>query len=326
MKQYNGVDILKFVMALIVVMIHVKPNIHSNELFVLFKPLTMVAVPVFFVISSVLIFNKLNNGNNGALLKYCKRIGILYLCWLIIDSWFVFTHKSYFTEGWIRGFLDFIKDVFFATTFPGSWFLSASVIGVVLVYYMSQKVNSFIVFLLCLLMYLYVCAITQLPAEFKTPYKWYAEHVREEVHLSFPAQMIWISLGQLISKKISWLQSVRNVYPISVWISCVSFFLLMLTGNQILKIVVVLMFVITAYLVNIPNKPIYKRIRNYSILVFFFHFCIAGKMNRFCNIVGDSLLTNWLYYILVVIVSITFAEAVLRLEQHRGFSYLKYLH
>lgn len=217
MKQYNGVDILKFVMALIVVMIHVKPNIHSNELFVLFKPLTMVAVPVFFVISSVLIFNKLNNGNNGALLKYCKRIGILYLCWLIIDSWFVFTHKSYFTEGWIRGFLDFIKDVFFATTFPGSWFLSASVIGVVLVYYMSQKVNSFIVFLLCLLMYLYVCAITQLPAEFKTPYKWYAEHVREEVHLSFPAQMIWISLGQLISKKISWLQSVRNVYPISVW-------------------------------------------------------------------------------------------------------------
>lgn len=49
MKQYNGVDILKFVMALIVVMIHVKPNIHSNELLFLFKPLTMVAVPVFLL-------------------------------------------------------------------------------------------------------------------------------------------------------------------------------------------------------------------------------------------------------------------------------------
>lgn len=61
-KQYNGLDLLKFVMALIVVMIHVKPNGHSELLSHVFQPLQSISVPVFFVISSVLLFNKLNRG------------------------------------------------------------------------------------------------------------------------------------------------------------------------------------------------------------------------------------------------------------------------
>lgn len=61
-KQYNGLDLLKFLMALMVVMIHVKPNIHSEFLSNVFTPFLNIAVPMFFVISSVLLFSKLNNG------------------------------------------------------------------------------------------------------------------------------------------------------------------------------------------------------------------------------------------------------------------------
>lgn len=38
-KQYNGLDLLKFLMALAVIMIHVKPNQHSAVLNALFAPL-----------------------------------------------------------------------------------------------------------------------------------------------------------------------------------------------------------------------------------------------------------------------------------------------
>ena len=61
-KQYNGLDLLKFIMALIVVMIHVKPNGHSDFLSHVFQPLQSISVPMFFVISSVLLFSKLNRG------------------------------------------------------------------------------------------------------------------------------------------------------------------------------------------------------------------------------------------------------------------------
>ena len=64
-KAYNGLDLLKFIMALCVVMIHVKPNVHSDVLTALFNPILSIAVPIFFVLSSVLIFNKLTSSGGG---------------------------------------------------------------------------------------------------------------------------------------------------------------------------------------------------------------------------------------------------------------------
>lgn len=46
-KTYNGLDLLKFVMALFVVMIHVKPNLHSEVLTTVFNSILSIAVPVF---------------------------------------------------------------------------------------------------------------------------------------------------------------------------------------------------------------------------------------------------------------------------------------
>lgn len=70
-KTYNGLDLLKFIMALFVVMIHVKPNVHSEILTTVFKPILSIAVPIFFVLSSVLIFKKLTKskwrGRGGTL-------------------------------------------------------------------------------------------------------------------------------------------------------------------------------------------------------------------------------------------------------------------
>lgn len=64
-KTYNGLDLLKLIMALFVVMIHVKPNVHSEVLTTMLNPIMSVAVPVFFVLSSVLLFNKLIKVNGG---------------------------------------------------------------------------------------------------------------------------------------------------------------------------------------------------------------------------------------------------------------------
>lgn len=48
-KVYYGLDVLKFFMAFIVVMIHVKPFPSGTLLFSAFSPLLAVAVPVFLL-------------------------------------------------------------------------------------------------------------------------------------------------------------------------------------------------------------------------------------------------------------------------------------
>lgn len=75
-KTYNGLDLLKFIMALFVVMIHVKPNAHSEILTTVFNPILSIAVPIFFVLSSVLIFNKLTNINGGGTLRLLDTVNV----------------------------------------------------------------------------------------------------------------------------------------------------------------------------------------------------------------------------------------------------------
>ena len=64
-KQFNAIDLLKFVMAMFVVMIHVKSNTHNEVLTMVFSPFMSIAVPVFFVVSSTLIFCRLNSNGGG---------------------------------------------------------------------------------------------------------------------------------------------------------------------------------------------------------------------------------------------------------------------
>lgn len=79
-KTYNGLDLLKFIMALFVVMIHVKPNSHSEILTMMFDPILSIAVPIFFVLSSVLIFNKLTKTNGGGTLRLLSIVDVCLYC------------------------------------------------------------------------------------------------------------------------------------------------------------------------------------------------------------------------------------------------------
>lgn len=325
-KQYSTIDILKFIMALFVIMIHVKPNEHSGLLTMLFAPALSVAVPVFFVISSLFFFNKSTIGNTS-LFKYCKRIGLLYFCWFIIDAWFIWKNKSYFTQSVGSGYMEFLKDLIFASTFPGSWYLSASVMGVTLVFLLNKFLHPIIVFTITFIVACYIAKIEMLPESMRIPYELYATTFRKEVNLSFPAQMVWISIGQLLSIYMPKREN-RKIWIPYLWLSfIISYIILIFYNNSLgLRIIMVISIICICILIEIKTHLIYERIRNYSVLMFFFHFSIAGKMHYFTELVGDTLFTNWVYYLIVVSLSIFFAEIILRLEKNKHLSFLKYIH
>ena len=83
-KIYYGLDLLKFLMALMVVMIHVKPNTHSELLTAFFNPLMGLAVPTFFLISSYLIFSKLYVGGGRRFASMGQKTG--NFVWSMVDN------------------------------------------------------------------------------------------------------------------------------------------------------------------------------------------------------------------------------------------------
>lgn len=327
-KTYNGLDLLKFIMALFVVMIHVKPNVHSEVLTTMLDPIMSIAVPIFFILSSVLIFNKLTKAGGGyaPLIRYSKRLSILYLCWLVI-VWFVLFKRPYIADGFPYGCLEFVKDLFFGTTFPGSWFLSALLVSVVLVYVGCQTIGKYAVLGIALFLSLYVSCIDMIPEYMRGLYEWYATNVRQEVILSFPSQMIWVAIGMVIGTNLDYIiPRKKAIYPWVLGLTIVCYVASLFLHLILVKYIWVISVCLIAFFIDLPDKHIYKRIRNYSILIFLFHFSIAGKMSLFCSFVGDTLLTNWLYYIIVVMVSIAFAEVIMRLEKVHHLDFLKYLH
>ena len=290
---------------------------------------------MFFVISRFLFFLKCysteplqNKPDNKKIKHFIKRSAILYIVWLIIDFFYVVYRKPYIQLGFVDAISEFIKDIFLGSTFPGSWFISALVVSVVLVFYMSKYINPNLIFIVSLIISVYTLYPEIFPARTILVYKWYETHIRPEMNLSFPFALVWISMGQLMALWYNRITSKSNIYiSISLIMILLSYIIDIVFNNSLTPLFTRYLSTASIFtfflLIRLEDRSIYKRLRNYSILIFLFHFSIAGKKSMFLSYVGDTLAMHWLYYILVVFVSLLFAQIVLFLEKKKKIVVLK---
>lgn len=90
-QQYYGIDLFKFLMAILVVAIHTQPlyGVESILLHRIFDTITSLAVPYFFAASGYLLFLKFNDSlssidNFRITKKYLSRVFYLYIVWNVI--------------------------------------------------------------------------------------------------------------------------------------------------------------------------------------------------------------------------------------------------
>ena len=142
-KEYKVLDVMKFVMAIVVVAIHTRPEMSFSSPFVrwLFESVYSIAVPFFFMASGFLLFRKislpLNEDGEFRLMSYLKRMCRLYLVWTII--YLPLTIYGFYLDG-----LPLLKSiaVFFRNTLLVGenfmswplWYLLALIVAVSIIY------------------------------------------------------------------------------------------------------------------------------------------------------------------------------------------------
>src|SRR5688572_928654 len=91
-KNYTGVDIVKFIMAVFVIAIHTQPlySMRDTGYFHLYEIIISTAVPYFFMASGYFLFTKINNDDQTLddklvkLRQYILKLIKLYLIWTVI--------------------------------------------------------------------------------------------------------------------------------------------------------------------------------------------------------------------------------------------------
>lgn len=159
-QSYNSIDLMKFILCFLVVAIHSDPIEDVSPLLNrLFLGVERVAVPLFFIASGFFLF-KGGPLDKDQLVKYLKRMGLLYFAWFVISFPITIFNRFLMGEGSlpVKLFL-FVKSFFFTSTFSGSWFLASCVFCTILFYFINKWfpskggwliiVFSFLVYFLC---------------------------------------------------------------------------------------------------------------------------------------------------------------------------------
>ncbi len=222
-------DLLKFFLSIFVIAIHA--NLFPYVLY----PWLRIAVPLFFILSSYFLFSRLQNtapdAHGKILKKFVLRNAKLYFYWLLILLPYTLYLRSdlYIARGVVRGFVHFVHSIIFSSTFAASWFITASVFGVLIIYFLSKWIrNDYIILVFSLLAFCFVTlrssyssiiATTPLSAFFDFYFEYFGTPA-----CSFPAAIFWVFVGKCFADKKIRFSSVLSVIVLFV-ISCAGLFL-----------------------------------------------------------------------------------------------------
>lgn len=147
-KRNSAIDLAKFVMAVFVVAIHVRP-FSGNLAFLVDDCITRLANPMFFTISSYFLFYRLEKERvykgsarweGGLLRKYVKRLLALYTVWFILNLPNVLRLVEF--DGTMDLFVRFFQFYFLAgPSYTALWFLPALLWGVLLTFWIGRAVR-----------------------------------------------------------------------------------------------------------------------------------------------------------------------------------------
>ena len=222
-------DIVKFVLSLLVL------AIHSTLYPMVLYPWLRIAVPLFFMMSSFFVFSKLYavpaDQHKKILTKFVVRNLQLYLCWffILLPIRAILRWKTYLSAGILKTVLITLRNFLFGSTFTASWFIMATIIGVLIIYFLSKFLrNDFFVFVISFAAF---CVVTLASSYEKVIADTFVStaidgyiNIFGGLVCSFPAALFWVFIGKLFAEQKIKIKSISLLIILMIC-SCISLFI-----------------------------------------------------------------------------------------------------
>ncbi len=154
MKKYNGINLMKYLMAVCVIAIHLQPLVKVNNEYLLnfYESIIYLAVPFFFIVTGFLIgqrlscLDKYSLKDGDILKKRIKKVLKLYIVFNIV--YLPLTLYGYLKFGYSITFCiqDFIRGFILVGEHYNSWvlwYLLSEFYGLCLIYFLYKKGVNF---------------------------------------------------------------------------------------------------------------------------------------------------------------------------------------
>lgn len=146
--QYKGIDIVKFIMALFVVINHTHPLYAVNKTadFLTTDVIARTAVPFFFAATGFLLERQINDrgvDKRVAIIRYERKVLGLYCIWTVIYLPIIIYNKFIISgETYAYGIFTMIRDFIFTGSYGQLWYLPAVAVGVIIVFVLRKYLGE----------------------------------------------------------------------------------------------------------------------------------------------------------------------------------------
>lgn len=328
----NALDVAKLLFALIVVGIHQQPC-HGEAYVYTWHWFGRLAVPFFFVTSAFLFFQR--QPGPAQLRKYVVRMLKLYAFWFVVMLPYTI-HLRWDTDMSVVGnVLWLVRRFLLDSTFAGSWFLSALLIAIPLVYWSERRFGMRFTVLaavgieLFLQAYGWRFAMPDAVAEALTSF----DEGFPSVHCSWMAAVIYVVAGNLIAKhwesveRISarrwWCAAAVSTLILAGWVICMSEHLF-IDDRTLLRVPVVVLIFISVVRSNLQVRLPYRSLRKASTIFYISHFLFIYLLTELqINWLEHMIPDGWRYVVVLLTCSVL-SWVLITLQRRRGFKWLQY--
>ena len=345
-RQYNAIDVMKFIMAFLVVMIH-KPIFSPEHPFAKYiseEVIAALAVPFFFIVSSFLCFKKMDGTKEDKkkFILFEKRLLILYIFWTIIYipscliKYYGLRLEGMTFKLFVSALIEIAKKFFLSSPFVHLWYVNTLMLSVA-VLFLLRKIFSdkavltiaFVAFLISnLFPYLYP-AVPSLEA--------FAEACPSVLFNVFGKGLLCTAAGMFLSDKD--LKSDR----VKISLAPIALVVLILfsvfsyeyrnTAVDTIRYFLVILCSVAVFIMcrdlRLKDSKIYKTLRNYSSLIYFTHMLMISEVLKFISDVTGVPAFYYnrpLIYLTTILFSVIVSTVIILLSKKRGFKWLNNLY
>lgn len=161
-KNYNCMDLMKFISSLLVIVIHTNPLLQFSDAanYMFSSSICRLAVPFFFMSTGFLVFRKIDfcNMQRGSLVAFTKKILRLYFIWSVIYFPFSIFELYKTDKNILSCLIKYLRNIVFWGSFSSLWYMPAVIVAVWLTYFSIKHFKKFKIIIPCAI-FLYIAGM-----------------------------------------------------------------------------------------------------------------------------------------------------------------------